>query len=131
MNNQFKIGQTYFPGQPLQPVRKNNRTPDASQSPRFEQLLKQQVEKEPKPLHFSQHARERLDMRGIELTQQDMDRIRSAVARAEEKGARESLILMNDVAFVVSIKNKTVITAVDGNQMKENIFTNIDSAVVL
>ncbi|NLU10275.1 MAG: flagellar protein, partial [Tepidanaerobacter acetatoxydans] len=57
--------------------------------------------------------------------------INNAVDKAEQKGVRESLILMNDMAFVVSIKNRTVITAMNGDSVKENVFTNIDGAVIL
>jgi flagellar operon protein len=70
-------------------------------------------------------------LRGIQLTQEDQARLREAVDRAQAKGARDSLILMRDLAFVVSVRNRTVITALDGPSMRENVFTNIDSAVIL
>ncbi|HEX3047301.1 MAG TPA: flagellar biosynthesis protein, partial [Bacillota bacterium] len=57
--------------------------------------------------------------------------LRDAVNKAEAKGARESLILMDQMALVVSIKNRTVITAVDNESLKDNVFTNIDSAVIV
>jgi flagellar operon protein len=52
------------------------------------------------------------------------------VDRAEEKGARDSLVLLRDMAFIVSVSNRTVVTAMDGERLKENVFTNIDSAVI-
>ena len=61
-----------------------------------------------------------------------MQKLQQAVGKAAQKGARESLVLMQpDLAFVVSVRNRTVITAVDGDSMKENVFTNIDSAVIV
>lgn len=80
---------------------------------------------------FSAHALERLREREIHLTPADHERIREAVDRAAAKGSRESLLLSADLALVVNVPNRTVITAVPGNRMKEQIFTNIDSAVLL
>lgn len=82
-------------------------------------------------LKVSGHAQTRLQSRGIEMTQQDWSRVISGVDRAAAKGAKESLVMMDDVAMVVSIKNRTVITAVDKDHLKENVFTNIDSAVIV
>ncbi len=82
-------------------------------------------------IKFSAHAVSRLIDRNITLTQREIDRIRNGVGKAEEKGARESLILLEDKAFLVSIKNHTVITAITGDNLKENVFTNIDSAVIV
>ncbi|MBS1705654.1 MAG: flagellar biosynthesis protein [Armatimonadetes bacterium] len=82
-------------------------------------------------LKVSGHAATRLSSRNIELSSQDWDRVVQGVERAASKGAKESLVLMDDVALVVSVKNRTVITAVDKAGMKENVFTNIDSAVVV
>lgn len=84
-----------------------------------------------KELKFSKHAMERLNNRKIDLSVERMEKLNKAVEKAEAKGSRESLILMDDLAFVVSIKNRMVITAVDGNSLKENVFTNIDSAVII
>ncbi|HZK42828.1 MAG TPA: TIGR02530 family flagellar biosynthesis protein, partial [Syntrophomonadaceae bacterium] len=74
---------------------------------------------------------QRLNSRNITLSETDLEKITEAVARAREKGARDSLVLMQDLALIVSVKNNTVITAVDGNSLKENVFTNIDSAVIV
>ena len=80
-------------------------------------------------LKFSAHALGRLQSRGINLTEERLAQISAAVGRAEAKGARESLLVMDDLALIVSIANRTVITVMDGASMKENVFTNIDSAV--
>jgi len=96
----------------------------------FSEILNKQIDSE-KELKFSKHALERLGTRNISITSEKMDKLNSAVEKADLKGAKESLILMDDLAFVVSIKNKTVITAVDGNSVKDNVFTNIDSAIII
>ncbi len=82
-------------------------------------------------LKVSGHAQTRLQSRNIQLGKAEWDRVMSGVTKAAAKGARESLVLMDDVALVVSIKNKTVITVVDKEKLKENVFTNIDSAVIV
>jgi flagellar operon protein len=96
----------------------------------FNQVLEQQLEKEA-GLKFSAHAQARMQSRNIELSTQDLVRLREGVAQAASKGARESLLLKDGTAFVVSIKNNTVITAVDAGSMKGNVFTNIDSALIV
>lgn len=101
----------------------------APSTPSFADVLQQTLEQG--QLKFSSHAQARLQASQTRLSQMDLSRINDAVNRAAQKGARESLILMSDLALVVSVRNKTVITAVEGQRMKENIFTNIDSAVIL
>jgi len=96
----------------------------------FGQIFQQQLEKQ-NSLKFSAHAEKRLQQRNITLDEEKMAKLESAVSKAEAKGAKESLILMNNLAFVVSVPNKTVITAMDQAGMKENVFTNIDSAVIV
>lgn len=81
-------------------------------------------------LCFSRHAQERLSQRDIRLDARDLERLEHAVARAEGKGSRESLILMDDLALVVNVRNRIVITAVDAASRKEGIFTGIDSVVM-
>lgn len=95
----------------------------------FEQILKEKVDE--RALKISRHAKMRMDTRDIKLDSSDIKRLNDAVDKAEKKGVRESLVLMDDKAFVVSIKNRTVITAIDGPSIKQNVFTNIDGAVIL
>lgn len=83
------------------------------------------------PLKFSAHAMQRLESRNIKLTPADLTRMNAMADKAAAKGAKQSLFMMNDVAMVVSIKNRTVITAVDHDSMKDNVFTNIDSAAII
>lgn len=82
-------------------------------------------------LKFSAHALHRIQDRSIAMDQTLMGKLEKAVDTAEKKGAKESLILSDNAAFIVSVKNKTVITVLDRNQMNGNVFTNIDSTVVI
>jgi flagellar operon protein len=82
------------------------------------------------PLKFSGHALERIQRRGIDVGAAELTRLQQGVARAAAKGARDSLVLVDGTAFVVSVPNRTVITAVDREHMREQVFTNIDSAVI-
>jgi flagellar operon protein len=81
-------------------------------------------------LQFSRHALARVQRRGIELDQTTLSRLSEGVGRAASKGSRDSLVLVDGTAFVVSVSNRTVITAVGSEHMKDNVFTNIDSAVI-
>jgi flagellar operon protein len=82
------------------------------------------------PLKFSGHALQRIEQRGINLDPTTMSRLQGGVDRATTKGCRNSLVLVDQNAFVVSVPNRTVITAVDRDHMKEQVFTNIDSALI-
>lgn len=81
------------------------------------------------PIQFSRHASLRLNSREINLTKEQMQRVEGAISKAQEKGIRDSLVLVDDVALVVNIKSKVVVTAM--NQSNKNIFTNIDGAVIV
>lgn len=82
-------------------------------------------------VRFSQHAQDRLKARNITLSANDLANLEGAVNSVAQKGGKESLVMMGDSALVVSIKNRTVVTAMDRAQMKGNVFTNIDSAVII
>jgi flagellar operon protein len=82
-------------------------------------------------IKFSGHAQTRLASRQITLTENDVVRLGQAMTKAAAKGAKDSLVLIDKTAFVVSVANRTVITAVASDALKENIFTNIDSAMIL
>jgi flagellar operon protein len=82
-------------------------------------------------LKLSGHAQTRLESRDIQLDAQAWERVMQGVEKAAQKGAKESLVMVDDVALIVSVKNRTVITAVEQSQLKENVFTNIDSAVIV
>lgn len=98
----------------------------------FDEILRNKIAKATQPVKFSSHAAERLAKRNIVLTENDMAKINQAVSKVDEKGGKESLLLMGDLAFVVSVENKTVITAMQtGQSMKDRVFTNIDSALLI
>lgn len=80
---------------------------------------------------FSNHAIERMRTRGISYSPEDISKLSDAISRAAAKGSKDSLVLMNDSALIVSVKNNTVVTVMDKNALKENVFTNIDSTVVI
>lgn len=120
----------FFPEQ-LQPIAPLTKT-GAQKSQQaglstFDQVLAAQTDE----IKFSSHARQRMKSRNIKFGDQEMNLLQNAMSKARDKGARDSLILMGDMALVVSVKNNTVITALDGESIKENVFTNIDSAVVI
>jgi len=79
---------------------------------------------------FSRHALERVNRRGIQLDQSTLQRLSGGMARAASKGSRDAVVFVDSTAFVVSVPNNTVITAVDSEHMREHVFTNIDSAVI-
>ena len=82
-------------------------------------------------LKFSKHALQRLESRDIKLEAGDIQKLNNAVDKAESKGVKEALIIMGDKAFIASVKNRTIITAAAEDQLKDNVFTNIDGAVII
>ena len=98
-------------------------------APAFKELLETKVAQSESGIKFSSHAEKRLQSRDIEFTAQHMQRLGAAVEKARAKGAQETLMVFENFSLIVSVKNNTVITAVDNATMKENVFTNIDSAV--
>ena len=82
-------------------------------------------------IKFSKHAAMRLENRKINLSNEQSRRLESGVQKAKEKGIQESLVLVDSLAFIVNIPNKTVVTAMDQSEADENVFTNIDGAVII
>jgi flagellar operon protein len=120
-----------IPGPAPRPAGTPVQIPPAS-GPSFRSVLQEQQRVTgAQPLKFSAHAMQRLQSRNIHLSNEDMARMNVMADKAAEKGAKQSLFMLRDVAMVVSIKNRTVITAVDGDSMRENVFTNIDSAAII
>jgi flagellar operon protein len=102
----------------------------------FETLLKEQLDKNSGidkngGLQFSKHAKERVAQRGIELTPKLMTDLNNAVDKASKKGAKDIVVFDMLNAFIVNVPNKTVVTTMSGNEMRDNVFTNIDAAVIL
>jgi flagellar operon protein len=96
----------------------------------FNEILQNRIEKQ-EGLQFSRHATERVNQRGIEMSDSFLQDLQSAVEKARIKGAKDVVIISDRGAFIVNVPNNTVVTTMSGNEMKENIFTNIDSAVLL
>lgn len=81
-------------------------------------------------LTFSRHLQERLSRRRLEMDGETMQRLNEAVQRASQKGARDSVVLLDDLAVLVNVTNRTVLTAMQTRNMRDGVFTNIDSVVV-
>jgi len=96
----------------------------------FDAIYREELAKQSE-VKFSKHALERLQMRNINLTKDDMGKLNEAVNKAAEKGVKETLIIMGNSAFIANVKSKTIITAAAGDNLKENVFTNIDGAVII
>ena len=119
--------------QPLIPPKQNNYLQSNQESNNgnnnFKDLLENNLEQA--NLSFSKHAKRRINARGINFQGQDLTQLKEGVAKAKEKGGQESLIMVNDNAYIVSVENETVITAMGEDEIEENVFTNIDSAVIM
>jgi flagellar operon protein len=97
-----------------------------SNSTGFESIFQEELEK----VKFSSHALKRLETRNIKLGEEELNKIQSAVNKAELKGSKDSLVLMDNTAFIVNIPNRTVVTAMSVQDGSDNVFTNIDSVVL-
>jgi len=124
----------FFPN-PVQPV-KTDRTQTTKKSgtnqvagPAFASVLDSKLPAQ--GVKFSQHAQDRLKARNITFSANELATLEGAVNSVAQKGGKESLVMMGDAALVVSVKNRTVVTAMDRSQMKGNVFTNIDSAIII
>jgi flagellar operon protein len=130
---QIKIGHSYYPKSPVlpshHPSKKINQNQLQKVTNSFAQHLQQTIQSS--SIIFSQHAQTRLEERGIDLSTEQVMKLQDGMMKAKEKGSKESLLLMEGLAFVVSVKNNTVITAMEQNSMGDHIITKIDSAVLL
>lgn len=116
----------FIPAGGIETLKKDNvdaKTP----ARRFDEILKGEIER----LKFSNHALKRLEERKIELDDEDLTLLNNAVSLAEQKDTKDVLIFLRDVAFIVNVKNRTVVTVVDSESMRERVFTNIDGAVII
>ena len=104
------------------PVNNSANTSDLS----FGDILKSKQE-----IKFSKHASMRLSERNISLTAEQNQRLQNGVEAASEKGIKESLVLVDSLAFIVNVPNNTVVTAMDQKETNNNVFTNIDGAVIM
>lgn len=129
ISNQFssieQVTNQYLSNQRISPVAKENKAS-------FDEILREkQAQIEDKELKFSKHASMRLLNRNIELSKEQQQRLNSGAEKAEAKGIKESLVLMDSLAFIVNIPSRTVVTAMAQGESTDNIYTNIDGAVII
>lgn len=108
-------------------VRETSRSKASNSPGNFKDVLHQVSD----TIKFSNHCQKRLEQNKIQLNQQQIEQLHRAIAKAASKGSQESCVIMKDMVFIVNVANRTVKTVVDGQRMKENVFTNIDSAVII
>lgn len=114
------IGPAITPRRPDAPI------PLKPGSPSFGEALQRAGE----GVHLSRHAQKRVDRRDLDLDESRLGRLNSAINRAAEKGARNSLVMLDDLAVVVDVRERTVVTAMNAEAGRERVFTNIDSVVI-
>jgi len=124
MSDSIRIGHLYPANAPVG-VRKQAADRGSGPSASFRELLAANQ------LKFSHHAEVRMQQRGITLMPEQLGKIASAIEQAEAKGAKDSLVLYRDIAMIVNVPSRTVVTAMDGKSLAGNVFTQIDSAVVI
>jgi flagellar operon protein len=105
-------------------TRKKQTTPAITNRVSFEEVLEKAQD-----VKFSNHAQKRLETRNIALSEDGLARLAIAVDKADQRGGRESLILMDDMAFIVNVRNRMVVTALDEHSRREGVFTQIDTVV--
>lgn len=97
----------------------------------FQEILQQKALQDAGSLKFSKHALGRLNDRNIELSEGQLERLNEGAQRAGQKGIRDSLVIVDELAFIVNVPNQTVVTAMDSTETNENVFTNINGAVIM
>jgi flagellar operon protein len=131
---QFKKSYSNFvnPNYAVTPAKNNSQqTKETNRSSsEFGQLLQQSIDKN-QQLTFSKHALQRLDSRQIQVSPQLISQISNAVEKAKSKGIKDALILNGQTAFIVNVPSGTVVTTMSGQEMTNNVFTNIDGAVII
>ncbi|ODU57894.1 MAG: hypothetical protein ABT01_01465 [Clostridium sp. SCN 57-10] len=105
-------------------------TAEAGSKSTFRSVLEETIQKN-STVNFSKHAVKRAADHGIELTEDSLQRLGEGVRIANDRNLEDTLILVGTTAFLVNAKNNTVITALSGNDMKGNVFTNIEGTVII
>lgn len=128
-----RLGESYssidvMAGQLLQKRNTTDNTGSSEAGVSFQDILSSASKERTQGIRFSKHANERLATRNIKLSENQMARLESSTTKAREKGIRESLVMVDDLAFIVNIKNNTVVTALGDSS--DSVFTNIDGAVI-
>lgn len=130
--NQF-LSIEQLKNQYLNPVKTQHEQEDTSgQGVSFGDILREKSmpQETGTELKFSKHAANRLAQRNIELTRNQLERLNDGAKKADLKGIQDSLVIVDDLAFIVNVPSSTVVTAMDQTQTQENIFTNIDGTVI-
>lgn len=130
LKSQYLIRRQQVLGTPESTI--SNKPNTQKQSPvtnQFKDILNQVSSEQ--SIKFSKHALNRLEERSINLSTDEIAKISKAVNQAEGKGIRDALILMGDKAFIANVKSRTIVTAAADQNLKENVFTNIDGAVII
>jgi flagellar operon protein len=126
MSDRMKVGHMFpAPAAPLGMKKPPSASARNEQPGQFQKLLKANT------LVFSHHAEMRMKQRGITLNPEQLSQIAGAIEQAEAKGAKDSLVLYRDIAMIVNVPSKTVVTAMEGKAFQGNVFTQIDSAVII
>lgn len=132
--NNLNYSYPIITGRPQPPSTKGTAQPANAPGESFGDLLRKSIatttQAPAQQLTFSKHARNRTLERGIQLSQSDIDKLASAVGTAADKGINDTLVMMNNTAFIVNVPSRVVVTVVDGSE-QENVFTNIDGAVIV
>ena len=129
MNVRHLAARTVGPASPSE-VRTRHPTGAEPSGAAFAEVL-QQAQQGAAPLKLSAHAAQRIEQRAISMTEPEQETLREAIAHLDAKGAHEALLLRQDAAFVVSIPNRTVVTAMARDELAERAFTGIDSAMLI
>jgi len=132
MANAVKISNYQRPVDLLEIARRNQNSESVRQTGKetFKEMFSRELADD-RSLQFSKHASQRLFSRDIRLNDEQMNKIADAVDKAAEKGSKETLILTEEVALVVAVRNRTVVTAFDRENLRDGVVTSIDSAVIL
>jgi len=128
-NDYLSIGQ--LTEQYLNGTRKPENTRETREGLSFQEILKQKALQDTGSLKFSKHALGRLNDRRIELSEGQLERLNEGARKAGQKGIKDSLVIVDELAFIVNVPNQTVVTAMDSTETSENIFTNINGAVIM
>ncbi|MEC0244775.1 TIGR02530 family flagellar biosynthesis protein [Paenibacillus chitinolyticus] len=123
MTERITVGRLY-PTLPA-PLQRNGGARPAAGRSEFDQLLQSELVK------FSHHAETRLKQRGIQIDNEQLAKLENAIDKAAAKGAKDTLMVLGGTALIVNVPNRTVITALDGAKLQDQVFTQIDSAVII
>ena len=125
MDDRMTISQLRLNGVNAPQLRKNSQPETNNNAESFKEVLGRSV------LKFSHHAEVRMKQRGITFKPETLTKIGNAIDDAAAKGAKDSLVLYRDIAMIVNVPTRTVVTALDGKSLQDNVFTQIDSAVIV